>query len=58
MSNFGLNETKTFNTPMSITDKINNDVNGKNVDTKVYRGMIGSLLYLTVSRPNISYNTV
>ena len=29
---------------------------GKNVDSSLYRSMIGSLLYLTASRPNISYS--
>jgi hypothetical protein len=29
------------------------DTGGKSVDQKVYRSMIGSLLYLCASRPNI-----
>ena len=29
---------------------------GKNVDSSLYRSMIGSLLYLTASRPNINYS--
>lgn len=41
---------------MSISDKITKDLNGKSVDTKVYRSMIRSLLYLTASRPVISYS--
>jgi hypothetical protein len=32
---------------MSSTIKLDKDENGKNVDSKQYRGMIGSLLYLT-----------
>ena len=29
---------------------------GSKVDQKLYRGMIGSLLYLTASRPDILFN--
>ena len=29
---------------------------GKNVDSSLYRSMIGRLLYLTASRPNINYS--
>ncbi|KAJ9557276.1 hypothetical protein OSB04_011890 [Centaurea solstitialis] len=39
--------------PLSL-DK---DSNGKPVDVTLYRGMIGSLLYLTASRPDIMYAT-
>ena len=40
-------------TPMSTTAHLDQDENGKNVDQKLYRSMIGSLLYLTASRPDI-----
>ena len=32
------------------------DESSKHVDSTVYRGMIGSLLYLTASRPDIMYS--
>ena len=32
------------------------DGKGKSIDSTMYRGMIGSLLYLTVSRPDIMYS--
>ena len=32
------------------------DLLGKGVDSSLYRSMIGSLFYLTTSRPNISYS--
>ena len=38
---------------MSTTTFLDKDENGKNVDQKLYRGMIGSLLYITSSRPDI-----
>ncbi|KAI3718160.1 hypothetical protein L6452_19014 [Arctium lappa] len=37
--------------------KLDSDLSGKSVDVKTYRGMIGSLLYLTASRPNIMFAT-
>ena len=38
---------KAIGTPMSPSCKLEKDEEGKNVDLKYYRGMIGSLLYLT-----------
>ena len=43
-------------TPMSTSIKLDKDKNGKNIDEKLYRGMIGSLFYLMASRPNIMFN--
>ena len=48
---------KPSKTPMSSTTKLNKDENGKSVDEKRFRVMIGSLLYLTASRPNIMFAT-
>ena len=39
--------------PMTTITKLDKDEEGKNVDIKLYRSMIGSLLYLTASRPDI-----
>ncbi|GKA28302.1 hypothetical protein Tco_0714470 [Tanacetum coccineum] len=33
------------------------DLNGKSVNETHYRGMIGSLMYLTTSRPDIQFST-
>ena len=41
---------------MSNICKLNTDEEGKRVDQKLYREMIGSLLYLTVSRPDIMFS--
>ena len=43
-------------TPMSPNIKLTVDLLGKSVDSSLYRSMIGSLLYLTASRPDISYS--
>ena len=53
---FGLKNTKSFSTPMSSNSELDNDEKGKSVDQKLYRGMIGSLLYLTASRPDIMFS--
>ncbi|GJU15342.1 hypothetical protein Tco_1143308 [Tanacetum coccineum] len=43
-------------TPMSSDTKITKDEEGESVDNTKYRGMIGSLLYLTVNRPDIMFS--
>ena len=48
---------KSSKTLMSTTTKLNKDENGKPVDEKRFSGMIGSLLYLTASRPDIMFAT-
>ena len=45
-----------MSTPMSPSTKLDKDEHGKKVDEKTYRGMIGSLLYLTASRPDIMFS--
>ncbi|KAI3702203.1 hypothetical protein L6452_27930 [Arctium lappa] len=44
-------------TPIATGVKLDSDLSGKSVDIKTYRGMIGSLLYLTSSRPDIMFAT-
>ncbi|KAK6128108.1 hypothetical protein DH2020_038139 [Rehmannia glutinosa] len=53
---FGLDNKKHMKTPMGTNDKLSKDENGTPIDPTLYRSMIGSLLYLTASRPNISYS--
>lgn len=50
---FGMQTSKTARTPMSTTAKLSRDEEGQKVDEKLYRAMIGSLLYLTASRPDL-----
>nr|GEZ48197.1 uncharacterized mitochondrial protein AtMg00810-like [Tanacetum cinerariifolium] len=52
---YGLNSTDSVDTPIIENKKLDEDLQGKQVDTTLYRGMIGSLLYLTASRPDLSY---
>ena len=53
---FGLESASFVRTPMSSNVKLTIDLLGKSVDSSLYRSMIGSLLYLTASRPDISYS--
>ena len=56
VKNFGLESASSVRTPMSPNVKLIVDLLGKSVDSSLYRSMIGSLLYLTASRPDISYS--
>nr|GEX49083.1 retrovirus-related Pol polyprotein from transposon TNT 1-94 [Tanacetum cinerariifolium] len=44
-------------TPMEIKDKLDLDQNGTPVDATKYRSMIGALMYITSSRPDIVHAT-
>ena len=50
---FGMENTSAKPTPVSTTTHLDQDENGKSVDQKMFRSVIGSLLYLTASRPDI-----
>ena len=41
---------------MSTSSVIDKDKKGKSVDQKLYRGIIGSFLYLIASRPDIVFS--
>jgi hypothetical protein len=53
LTKFGMKDAKTIKTPMGTNGHLDLDTGGKSVDQKVYRSMIGSLLYLCASRPDI-----
>ncbi|KAJ9544456.1 LOW QUALITY PROTEIN: hypothetical protein OSB04_024163 [Centaurea solstitialis] len=57
LQKFELTTCSEMKTPMAPPLKLEKDSNGKPVDVTLYRGMIGSLLYLTASRPDIMYAT-
>ena len=44
---------KEIDTPMETNGNLDKDENGTDVEVKRYKGMIGSLIYLTASRPDI-----
>ena len=57
LKRFDMNKSKGKNTPMSVTTSLDLDESGTPIDQKLYRSMIGSLLYLTSSRPDILFST-
>ncbi|GJR68322.1 uncharacterized mitochondrial protein-like protein [Tanacetum coccineum] len=48
-------DVKTASTPMETQKPLLKDEDGKEVDVHMYRSMIGSLMYLTSSRPDIMF---
>lgn len=46
---------KSVSAPLQIHEKFKQDDGAKNVDASAYRSLIGSLLYLTSTRPDIMY---
>ncbi|KAI3774007.1 hypothetical protein L1987_48549 [Smallanthus sonchifolius] len=44
-----------YDTPIPVNHKLNSDPDGKEVDCRIYCAMIGSLMYLTTSRPGIMF---
>jgi hypothetical protein len=53
LKKFGMKDGKPIKTPMGTNGHLDLDTGGKSIDQKVYRSMIGSLLYLCASQPDI-----
>ncbi|WVZ70143.1 hypothetical protein U9M48_018835 [Paspalum notatum var. saurae] len=50
-----MGDSKPMTTPMSTNTALDADEDGEAVDQKEFRGMVGSLLYLTATRPDIQF---
>ncbi|WVZ76670.1 LOW QUALITY PROTEIN: hypothetical protein U9M48_024625 [Paspalum notatum var. saurae] len=55
LKKFNMCDSKPMTTPMSTNTALDAVEDGKAVDQKEFRGMIGSLLYLTATRPDIRF---
>nr|GEV98546.1 hypothetical protein [Tanacetum cinerariifolium] len=55
LKKFGLIDGKSASTPIHTRKPLLNDPDGEDVDVHTYRLMIGSLMYLTSSRPDIMF---
>nr|GEY92705.1 hypothetical protein [Tanacetum cinerariifolium] len=55
LNKFGFTEVKTASTSMETQKLLLKDEDSKEVDVHMYRSMIGSLMYLTSSRPDIMF---
>nr|GEX01166.1 hypothetical protein [Tanacetum cinerariifolium] len=57
LKKYGMESCDPVGTPMEIKDKLDLDQNGTPVDATKYHIMIGALMYLTSSRPDIVHAT-
>jgi hypothetical protein len=53
INKFNMAELKLVSTPMSTATSLGSDEDGEVVDQREYMSMIGSLLYLTATQPDI-----
>nr|GEW26949.1 hypothetical protein [Tanacetum cinerariifolium] len=55
LKKYGFESCDPVDTPMVEKSKLDEDKEGKAVDPSHYRGMIGTLLYLTASKPDLQF---
>jgi hypothetical protein len=53
LKRLGMEDCKLVTTPMQTSCKLRKDDDSKSTDQRKYRSMIGSLLYVTTSRPDV-----
>ena len=53
LKKFQVEDCKPVSTPMITGCKLSKDNESKEVDQRLYRSMIGSLLYVIASRPDV-----
>jgi hypothetical protein len=56
LKKFKMVDSKALSTPMSTTTVLDADEDGEPVDQEEYQSMIGSLLYLTMTMPDIQFS--
>ncbi|GKF82899.1 retrovirus-related pol polyprotein from transposon TNT 1-94, partial [Tanacetum coccineum] len=55
LKKYGMESSNPVDTPMVEKSKLDKDPQGKAVDPTHYRGMVGTLMYLTASRPDLTF---
>ncbi|GJZ68712.1 retrovirus-related pol polyprotein from transposon TNT 1-94 [Tanacetum coccineum] len=55
LKKYGMESSDPVDTPMVEKSKLDKDTQGKAIDPTHYRGMIGTLMYLTASRPDLTF---
>ncbi|WVZ58182.1 hypothetical protein U9M48_008477 [Paspalum notatum var. saurae] len=55
LKKFDMGDSKPMTTPMSTNTALDADEDGEAVDQKEFRGMIGSLLFLMATKPDIQF---
>jgi hypothetical protein len=56
LKKFSMEDVKGISTLMGINGSLDSDTSGNMVDQKMYQSMIGSLLYVTTSRPDVMFS--
>jgi hypothetical protein len=56
LKKFGMIDSKAISTPMGTNGNLDSDASGNMMDQKLYQSMIGSLLYVTASRPDLMFS--
>ena len=56
LKRFGMMDCKAMATPMASNLKLLSDASSEMVDATMYRQIIGSLMYLTNTRPDICFD--
>jgi hypothetical protein len=56
LKKFGMEDAKGISIPMGTNGSLNSDTSDNMVDQRMYWSMIGSLLYVTASRPNVMFS--
>ncbi|GJX79833.1 putative ribonuclease H-like domain-containing protein [Tanacetum coccineum] len=55
LKKYGIESSNPVDTPMVEKSKLDEDTQGKSVDPTHYRGMVGTLMYLTASTPDLTF---
>ncbi|GKA67669.1 retrovirus-related pol polyprotein from transposon TNT 1-94 [Tanacetum coccineum] len=56
LKKYGMESSDPVDTPMVEKSKLDEDTQGKAIDPTHYRGMIDTLMYLTASRPDLTFD--
>ncbi|GKE43852.1 hypothetical protein Tco_1471136, partial [Tanacetum coccineum] len=57
LKKYKISDSSSVKTPMVPPNNLGPELAGKPVNETLYRRMIGSLMYLTASRPDIQFST-
>ncbi|GJS98376.1 retrovirus-related pol polyprotein from transposon TNT 1-94 [Tanacetum coccineum] len=55
LKKYGMDPNDPVDTPMVEKSKLDEDTQGKAIDPTHYRGMIGTFMYLTASKPDLTF---
>ena len=56
LKKFGMDDAKAISTPMGTSGSLDSDASGNMMDQKMYRCIIGSLLYVTTSMSDVMFS--